>query len=100
MTRDQYAPTYSDARDVTARDCLVGRDFADSENLRNFTNSENSRSVLVGCHSVLSFDMAMGYKVLPGCIRLFRPFSGRKYEAHSQTVLHECSLGNSVQSKF
>lgn len=49
MTRDQYAPTYSDARDVTARDCLVGRDFGDSENLRNFTDSENSRSVLVGC---------------------------------------------------
>src|SRR6185312_1575337 len=52
MTRDQYAPTDSDARDVTARDCLICRDFADSENLRNFTNSENSRTISFCCHLI------------------------------------------------
>jgi hypothetical protein len=100
MTRDQYAPTYSDARDVTARYGLIDRNLAKTKDLGNFANSKNSRGVFVGHHSVLSFDKAMGYKVLPGCIRLFRPASGRNYEAHSQTVLHECSLGNSVQSPF
>jgi hypothetical protein len=44
----QDAPANPDAWDVAARYCLIRRNLPDSEYLRNFTNSENGRSVFVG----------------------------------------------------